>query len=266
MLSKNRIKASLQLIIVGLVLVASQLVAARTGNDSSSVLENSPLRVQEIVSRLQECNHARTAALLKFNGTRVYRLQYRGFLGDRDAEMTVSLVYTFPDRKVFTVLSESGSRFVIDHILKGLLEAEKEAATSGNQLRTALNGENYEFSLAGTESSENGQQYVLNVIPKTDNKFLYRGRIWVDANDFAVTRLEAEPAKSPSFWVKKSQISVSYEKVNGFWLPAENRTRSWIRLGGYALLSIDYRDYAITETAPLNKVESALNSKETSTP
>ena len=40
-------------------------------------------------------------------------------------------------------------------------------------------------------------QYVLNVIPRTDEKFLYRGKIWVDAKDFAVTRIEAEPAKEP---------------------------------------------------------------------
>lgn len=31
--------------------------------------------------------------------------------------------------------------------------------------------------------------------------------------DYAVTRLEAEPAKNPSFWTKTSEIERSYKKV-----------------------------------------------------
>ena len=37
---------------------------------------------------------------------------------------------------------------------------------------------------------------MLKVEPRTDGKFLYRGRIWVDGHDFAVVRLEAEPRKN----------------------------------------------------------------------
>ena len=92
--------------------------------------------------------------------------------------------------------------------------------------------------------------YVLNVTPKTDEKYLYRGRIWVDATDFAVVRIEAAPAKSPSIWVKKTEIKHRYQKVESFWLPAENRTESAIRFGGRALLSIEYNDYKILEANP----------------
>jgi hypothetical protein len=109
--------------------------------------------------------------------------------------------------------------------------------------------------MVGLETSEGGPTYVLAVEPKSHNKFLYRGKIWVDAKDYALTRIEAEPAKSPSFWVKKSEINHKYEKVDEFWLPAENRTDSTIRLGGHALLSIEYSDYKITEAAPLAGAE-----------
>jgi hypothetical protein len=89
-----------------------------------------------------------------------------------------------------------------------------------------------------------------------DNKFLYRGKIWVDSNDFAVTRIEAQPSKSPSFWVKRSDVHHRYQKVDDFWLPAENETESWIRMGGHALLSIEYKEYRIIEAAPLRPAES----------
>ena len=35
----------------------------------------------------------------QFNGTRVYRMQYRGFPSDRDAEMVVNVTYRAPDAK-----------------------------------------------------------------------------------------------------------------------------------------------------------------------
>jgi len=88
--------------------------------------------------------------------------------------------------------------------------------------------------------------YGLTVEPKTKSKFLFRGRIWVDANDFAVVRLEAEPAKNPSFWTKGSQIEQSYEKVDDFWLPQRNHRVSSIRIGGREELTIEYRSYNIT--------------------
>jgi hypothetical protein len=99
------------------------------------------------------------------------------------------------------------------------------------------------------------------VTPKTPEKYLYRGKIWVDAKDFAVTRIEAEPSKSPSVWVKRSQITHKYEKIGNFWLPAQNRTESWIRLGGHALLSIDYQDYNITDRMPLERAADAAGTE-----
>ncbi len=219
--------------------------------------EHSP-SAEEIGRKLQERNAERTAALEQFNGTRVYRMQYRGFPSDRDAEMVVKVIYSAPDAKEFSVVSESGSKFVIDHVFKKLLEGEQEAANSENRRNSALTSENYEFTSAGYETTPEGAEYVLNLLPKTKNKFLYRGRIWVDARDFAVVRIEGEPAKNPSWWIKKTEVKHRYVKVNDFWLPAENHTESLIRLGGRAILSIEYKDYKITKASPLRGSESAL--------
>jgi len=98
-----------------------------------------------------------------------------------------------------------------------------------------------------------GPSYILSVEPRTDNKLLYRGRIWVDAEDFAVVRLEASPAKNPSFWTKETKIEQVYAKVGNFWLPLSNRSSSDIRLGGHASFSIDYQDYQITSASPMRR-------------
>jgi outer membrane lipoprotein-sorting protein len=224
---------------------------------SSHTAENASPSVEQIAQKLQERNAERAAALDQFNGIRVYRMQYRGITGDRDAEMVVNVTYRAPDAKEFTVVSQSGSKFVIDHVFKKLLEGEQEAANEENRRNSALTTENYEFTSAGYETTPEGAEYVLNLLPKTKNKFLYRGKIWVDAKDFAVVRIEGEPAKNPSWWIKKTEVKHRYVKVNDFWLPAENHTESTIRLGGRAILSIEYKDYKITKASPLRGCETA---------
>ena len=214
--------------------------------------------LDRIVKNLQERNAQRAAALVEFVGTRVYRMQYHGFPGDRDAEMVVNVTYHSPNAKQFTIVSQKGSQFVIDHVFKKLLEGEQEAANEENRRRTALSTDNYDFSLAGYETSSDGSRYILDLLPKSKNKFLYRGKIWVDAKDFAVVRIEGAPEKNPSFWIKKTEVAHKYVKVNDFWLPAENRTESVIRLGGVAMLSIEYKDYRVTRATPLPGVENRV--------
>ena len=150
---------------------------------------------------------------------------------------------------------------IIDEVFKKLLQAEKEALATEAQRRTALNGENYDFTLVGYESTPFGSMYVLSVEPRTKDKFLYRGRIWVDAEDFAVARLEAEPAKSPSFWTKKSEVIQVYMKVSDFWLPARNHSIAAIRLAGRAEFTIQYNDYQITGADPVGNLSTLGTSR-----
>ncbi len=233
------------------------MAPAQRGHASASSLRGGALPVEEVVRNLQQKNALRASALDGFVGTRIYRMQYRGFPSDHDAEMVVNVTYHAPNAKQFNVVSEKGSKFIIDRVFRKLLESEQEAANDENRRRTALSTENYDFSLAGYQSSPEGGQYVLDLLPKTRNKFLYRGRIWVDGKDFAVVRMEGEPGKNPSLWIKKTEIAHRYLKVDDFWLPAENHTESTIRLGGQATLSIEYRDYKITKATPVVKAENA---------
>jgi hypothetical protein len=252
-----RMTASLFLLCLMLASIPAPVSKAQQTDVPPNAIPEPSLTVDQVVANLEEKNRERAAELQGFQGTRTYRLEYRGALGSRDAEMTVSLTFTSPDEKEFTVVSQSGSRFIVDHILKRLLLEEKEASNGENRQRIALSSRNYDFTLAGLEGPPESSEYVLNVIPKTDYKYLYRGRIWVDAKEFAVTRIEAQPAKSPSFWVKNSEITQKYQKVGGLWLPLENRTDSLIRLGGHALLLIQYGGYNLTQATPFEPAETA---------
>ena len=211
-----------------------------------SSIRTAPLSVDQVVSRLVRKDIERAQALRHYESTRVYHLAYRGFPGDRDAEMTVEATYDSPATKNFKIISQTGSKLIIDRVFKRLLDSEKEALEPETHARTLLNRDNYDISLVGFESSDKGGQYVLAVYPKAKSKYVYRGKVWVDGTDFAVTKIDAEPAQNPSFWTKKNEVHHEYMKVQDFWLPRRNESISYIRLGGRATLTIEYNNYRVT--------------------
>lgn len=224
-----------------------------------------PLTTARVVEEMVARNGQRARALESYEATRVYHLEYHG-LADKSADLVATITYHRPDQLKFNIVSESGSALLNKRVLKRLLEAEVESVREENRRRTAIRPENYEFRLVAYERTLGHGFYVLEVTPRTNNKFQFRGQIWVEERDFAVTRIEGEPAKNPSWWTKRNVIHVTYEKQGDFWLPMRNETVTQVRILGWSLLTITYRDYQILETrdgrfAPLLK-ESSLTSQE----
>jgi hypothetical protein len=226
-------------------LMLSTMLAQRVASEEAKDLPVTPLPLNQIVDNLVQKNAERSRNLLHSQATRVYHLTYRGFPGNREAEMTVEAFYDSPAKKEFKILSQSGSKIILDRVLTKLLEAEKESVRPEIASQTQLNRENYEFALVSYDAA--GGQYEFQITPKHKNKFVYRGNIWVDAMDFAVTRIEAEPAQNPSFWTKMSEVHHEYQKIQNSWVPSKNESISYIRLGGRATLTIEYKDYNLTE-------------------
>jgi outer membrane lipoprotein-sorting protein len=215
------------------------------------------LKAEQVVENLVRMNLERAQALQAYQSTRVYRLEYKGFPSGRTAEMVVKVKYQAPATKDFEIVSATGSKMLIDRVFKKLLQGEKDAFEAENQKRIAMNQENYEFTLIGQEDTPRGPSYVLSVKPRTKNKYLFQGKIWVDAEQFAIVRMEGEPAKNPSFWIKDTKIKTLYVNVDDFWLPAHNHSVTVVRLGGHADFSIEYKDYRITANSLMNKRSSA---------
>lgn len=230
-------------------LIGAPNVTAADSAASSPAKGNAPLPLAPVVDNLVRRNQERAQALLHSEATRVYRLVYMGFPGDREADMTVEAIYDRPSSKQFKILSQSGSKLIQNRVFKKLLDSEQEATQPAVNAKTQLNRDNYNFEWVSYEPAKTGQssgQYVLRVSPKSVSKYVYRGQIWVDATDFAVTRIEAEPALNPSFWTKKNEIHHEYQKFQDFWLPVKNESVSYVRLGGRATLTIEYKDYRVT--------------------
>jgi outer membrane lipoprotein-sorting protein len=207
---------------------------------------SAPLTADEVIARVVEMNNTRSKALDGYSSLRTYHLECH-CLSHKKAEMVVRIQYQAPDKKDFAIVAESGSGAVRDRVFKKLLEAEQESMQQENQDRSAITPENYTFQLSDYEKSDGNEIYVLDAEPRSKNKFLFRGRIWVDAKDFAITRVEGEPAVNPSWWTERTDFKRRYQKIGEFWLPESNQSETKVRAFGTAILTIEYGDYQITQ-------------------
>ena len=198
----------------------------------------------QIVEQMQRHENIQANSLQSYEGLRHYSVVYRGFARTISAGMDVEMTYDTSSGKSFRITSQKGSGMLCDKVLKKALDSERDASL--DKASTALNSSNYKFQLVGTDQVGGRLEYILSVEPISPSKFLYKGKIWVDATEFAVAKMEVQPAKNPSFWISRTLIHHTNEITNGFWLPERNYSETKVRIGGTATMSIDYQSYRIT--------------------
>ncbi len=198
----------------------------------------------EIVKQMIERDQARQLSLRAYSWKSQYTLDNK----ERHAEMMVTWTRQADGTKSYEVVYERGDGAVRDHVFHKLLEAEVEASQPAVQSRNRLNDKNYKFRLTGSEEINGRPAYVLEIEPKTESKYLIRGRIWIDAADYAVVKVEGRPSKKPSFWTNAVSFVQTFEKAGDYWMAASNRSVTDAKLFGEADLVIKHFGYSFTPT------------------
>lgn len=229
---QGRLHVTSFLIVGTLLLVAAPKVHSQP---------NENLSAEEIVRRFDQAEDARDARLKKYTATRRYVLNNKRF--HKVGEMLVQVTYRKGEAKSFEILANDSEKDVSGHVFEKLLAAEVEASKRNDGDPSRISIENYELKLLGTEMVDGHQCYVIGLRPKKKNKFLLNGKAWIEANEFALVKLEGRPAENLSFWVGKPFISQTFVKVGEFWLSAQNRSLSDTRLLGESELRIEYSGY-----------------------
>ena len=236
------------LVAAGLLLGALLVPAAR------SQVAAPQLKPEEVIIKLEERNAQRQDALRSYVSQRRYsaanpRLRREGYA-------VVEMRYQSPDTKAYRVVESGGSRSIRTRVFEPLLKAELESSTPAGRAATDISRSNFRFTFVRYD--EAAHAYVFDAEPLTSNKYLFRGRIWIDAGDFAIQRIEGEPAQRPSFWVKKTHFVREYRKFDDFWFPVRHRTHVELRLLGPSTMDIDYFDY---QWAPAKKTADARDGR-----
>jgi hypothetical protein len=163
------------------------------------------------------------------------------------AEMTVKTEYRKETGKNYTILSQSGSEFIRNHVLKTVLDQEKTFNLPGIREASWLTSANYEMKLkpGGIQRLDGRNCLALAITPRRKATNMIEGTLWVDAKDGSIVRIEGSATQSPSIFTGPAQVMRQYESVNGFGMATHARAVSHSFLLGETVVRIDYRDYQI---------------------
>jgi negative regulator of sigma E activity len=228
------------LLAVLFLLPASSVIAA---DDSAS-----QPTAEEIVTRMGSRDLQRQGSIEGYAGMRRYVLDNQHF--HKRAEMLVQVQGDQDGTKHFEVVSEEGWKSAHKHVLRKMLESESETSRPEARAKARINPANYDFNMAGTEVVDGRTAYVLEINPKRKEKYLFHGRIWVDAEDYALVRAEGSPAKNPSFWTKSTHFVQIYQKSGSLWFPRSTQSVTDAHIFGTTDVNIEYFDYAPKTTHP----------------
>lgn len=195
----------------------------------------------DVVAKMMKFDAQRKSELTGYTANR----RYVAANGKHRAEMVVGVTVASDGSEDFNILSENGSGWIRHHIFRKLLKEEAEASRRGNRDSTQITPANYQFQMIGQVTLDTGPAYVFTVVPRTANKYLIDGKIWVNAMDFSIVRIEGRPARNPSFWIRSVNIVRTYQKVGPFWFASSTQTTSHIRILGPAELTIENFDYTV---------------------
>jgi outer membrane lipoprotein-sorting protein len=203
----------------------------------------SPLpTVEEIVSRMAASDLQRQASMEGYAGMRKYIFENQKM--NKRAEMLVKVKGDQDGTKHFEVVSEDGWKAAHTHVLRKMLESESETSHPEQRAKSKLTLANYDFEVLRQETLSGRAAYVLQVIPKRKEKYLFQGQIWVDSEDYALVRAEGSPAKNPSFWTKSTHFVQVYQKNGSLWFPLSTRSVTEARIFGTTDVNIEYFGYA----------------------
>jgi len=213
-------------LIVSLAVVAS--ASAQSGSTA--------VTVETILERMAQARAENRARFRSYIVTRNYTL----FGKERDkskAEVTAEVTFVPPNSKQFSIQQSTGSGLG-ERLVRRMLEGETEIVEDYGS--TDITPDNYDFRFSGERMLNNERCYVLELVPKRKHRALIHGNVWVDVDSYLLHRLEGEPAKSSSWWLRNVRIAFTYSEVAGMWLQTASEYTTNVRIfGQYTMTSRD---------------------------
>lgn len=183
----------------------------------------------------------RAAATGGYTGAREYELENRQF--SKQARVTVNVACD-PDGPIhLQFVSKDGWNSGVSS-LRQAMDAEMQTSRPPIRAKALVTKDNYTFRMIGTAPLNGRTAYVIQVIPKREEIYLFNGRVWIDAEDFAMARMEGRLTKTPSFWVRYIDFAVEFRKNGDSWFPSLATSTSQVRIFGPTEVDVHFSDYS----------------------
>jgi hypothetical protein len=214
-------------------------------NDEATVLRPADQGISgnEILQELVKHNDFRSARLQQYSALRTYAV--RNTQGTLYARQIVQVDYHAPDKKTFLTKSEDGSHLIRNRVLRRLMESEAEVSGGEEHRDSSITPANYTFDLLGQEQVGPYQCFVVQANPKRRDKYLFEGKVWIDARDFAIVKIAGQPARKLSFWIERAEFVRQFQKVGEFWLPLRDETLVEVKWYGKKIVTIEHQAYTL---------------------
>jgi hypothetical protein len=221
---------------VFIVLANAASAAAQTQSAASNII------TQMLRARAENRIHSSPYIV-----TRVYKLFDRNSDAEFKSRVIAEIAVVSPNSKKYTIQETAGSEWG-EKIVRKMLDSE--VAFAKDSAANSITNDNYDFQLIREDEIDGQPCYVLKLLPKRNSKDLLRGTIWVDANTYLPQRIEGEPSKSPSWWLKDVRILLQYGYAGPMWLQTSSEAVANVRLLGRSTMTWHDVGYKIDQLSP----------------
>jgi Outer membrane lipoprotein-sorting protein len=229
-----------------LIFLASTVACASAQTESSVPTEN----IIAHMAQAGESNHAHFRPY-------VVTVDYKIF-GKETAvptsQVIAELTFVPPYLKSYAIRHANGTHIgetIVRRMLEGQMAFAKDAGS------TDISQDNYDFRFIREEDVNGHHCYVLELLPRRKAKNLLHGNIWVDANTYLLHRVEGEPVKSSSWWLRDVRIVLLFGYVGQMWMQTSSESTADVRIvGQYKMISQDV-SYEIDQPSPVRSLAEA---------
>jgi hypothetical protein len=139
----------------------------------------------------------------------------------------------------YEIVSERGSDYIREKVLKMLLRREQELIAAGSAGRAEINDANYEFAHGVEPLDPNGERTVL-LKPKRKDVLLVNGRMVINEAGTELLRVEGRLAKNPSFWTNVVDVVREFARLDGVRVPIATDTVATLKFAGTSRMDVRY--------------------------
>jgi hypothetical protein len=218
----------------------------RHGSAKVIAANNAPQTAPALAALIERVRVAQLANknLGNYELVREYRISGEG-QNSIQADVTAALVFS-PAENTYTVEKHDGSPRGTE-VVRRILDHEVASSKSKTDSNVALTTANYDFGYAGEAVLDGQPCFLLELAPKRKEKELIAGQAWIDKSTFEVRRIEGDLAKSPSMWIKKVHVAITFGDVGGNWLQTSLNAKADVRFMGTQTLTSNLIDFQTPE-------------------
>jgi hypothetical protein len=165
-----------------------------------------------------------------------------------DSDVIAELTFAPPYLKSYAIQDVNGTH-IGERIVRRMLEAQMAFAKDSGS--TDISRDNYDFRFIREDDVNGHHCYVLELLPRRKAKNLLHGNIWVDANNYLLHRVEGEPVKSSSWWLRDVHIVLLFGYVGEMWVQTSSESTADVRIVGQYKMISQVVSYQINRPSPV---------------